>query len=98
GWRRCPGEEPSLVMDGVHNVSNEVALRFLVLAYSLRIGLSGRFLGSANFFKSLGLLAISGVLLPERTEGGNGHHDQSNGREGRPDLLNSALRGRGVRR
>jgi len=57
-----PAKSPSLVMDGAHNVSDEVALAFLVLAYSLRVGLSGRFLRTANLFNSLGLLAISGFL------------------------------------
>ena len=59
----------SLVMDGVHNISDEVALAFLVLAYTLRVGRSGRFLRSANLFNSLGLLAIS-ALLVERDEVG----------------------------
>src|SRR5438874_837902 len=58
-----PARSLSLVMDGVHNVSDEVALGFLVLAYSMRVGLSGRFLRSANLFNSLGLLAISAVLV-----------------------------------
>ena len=58
-----PARSLSLVMDGVHNVSDEVALAFLVLAYTLRVGLSGRFLRSANLFNSLGLLAISAVLV-----------------------------------
>jgi cobalt-zinc-cadmium efflux system protein len=57
-----PAKSLSLVMDGVHNVSDEVALAFLVLAYSMRVGLSGRFLRSANLFNSVGLLAISAVL------------------------------------
>jgi cobalt-zinc-cadmium efflux system protein len=57
-----PANSLSLVMDGVHNVSDEVALAFLVLAYTLRVGLSGRFLRSANVFNSFGLLAISAVL------------------------------------
>jgi cobalt-zinc-cadmium efflux system protein len=58
-----PAKSLSLVMDGVHNISDEVALAFLVLAYSMRVGLSGRFLRSANLFNSLGLLAISAVLV-----------------------------------
>jgi len=58
-----PAKSLSLVMDGVHNVSDEVALAFLVLAYSMRVGLSGRFLRSANLFNSLGLLAISAFLV-----------------------------------
>jgi cobalt-zinc-cadmium efflux system protein len=57
-----PAKSLSLVMDGVHNMSDEVALAFLVLAYSMRVGLSGRFLRSANLFNSVGLLAISAVL------------------------------------
>jgi Co/Zn/Cd efflux system component len=58
-----PAKSLSLVTDGVHNISDEVALAFLVLAYSMRVGLSGRFLRSANLFNSLGLLAISAVLV-----------------------------------
>ena len=58
-----PAKSLSLVMDGVHNVSDEVALAFLVLAYSMRVGLSGRFLRSANLFNSLGMLAISAFLV-----------------------------------
>ena len=58
-----PARSLSLVMDGVHNASDEVALGFLVLAYTLRVGLSGRFLRSANLFNSVGLLAISALLV-----------------------------------
>lgn len=58
-----PAKSLSLVMDGVHNISDEVALAFLVLAYSLRVGLSGRFLRSANLCNSLGLLMISAFLV-----------------------------------
>src|SRR5215471_18262841 len=53
----------SLVIDGVHNLSDELALGFLVLAYTLRTGLSGRLLRTANIFNSVGLLAISGLLV-----------------------------------
>src|SRR3989442_12322776 len=53
----------SLVLDGVHNLSDEIALAFLVLAYTLRTGLSGRLLRSANLFNSLGLLAICAFLV-----------------------------------
>src|SRR5918996_4099733 len=53
----------SLIMDGVHNLSDEVALVLLVLAYSLRAGLSGKLLRYANLFNSVGLLAISGLLI-----------------------------------
>jgi len=57
-----PAKSLSLVMDGVHNVSDEVALAFLLLAYTLRVGLSGRFLRTANLFNSVGLLAVSGLV------------------------------------
>src|SRR3989475_957551 len=53
----------SLVTDGVHNLSDEVALGFLVLAYAMRTGLSSRLLRTANLFNSVGLLAICGLLL-----------------------------------
>jgi cobalt-zinc-cadmium efflux system protein len=53
----------SLIMDGVHNLSDEVALALLVLAYSLRTGLSGRLLRYANLFNSVGLLAICALLV-----------------------------------
>jgi cobalt-zinc-cadmium efflux system protein len=50
-------------MDGIHNLSDEVALVFLVLAYSLRAGLSGKLLRYANLFNSVGLLAIAALLI-----------------------------------
>jgi Co/Zn/Cd efflux system component len=53
----------SLIMDGIHNLSDEVALVLLVLAYSLRAGLSGRLLRYANLFNSVGLLAVSAFLV-----------------------------------
>jgi len=53
----------SLVLDAIHNLSDEVALAFLVLAYSLRAGLSGRLVQSANLINSAGLLAICAFLF-----------------------------------
>ena len=53
----------SLVIDGVHNLSDEVALGFLVLASAMGTGLSSRLLRTANLFNSVGLLAICGLLL-----------------------------------
>jgi cobalt-zinc-cadmium efflux system protein len=55
----------SLIVDGIHNFSDEIAIGFLVLAYTLRRGLSGHLLRSANFFNSVGLLTVSAVLLWE---------------------------------
>jgi cobalt-zinc-cadmium efflux system protein len=53
----------SLIMDGIHNLSDEVALVLLVLAYSLRAGLSGKLLRYANLFNSVGLLATSAFVI-----------------------------------
>jgi len=53
----------SLIMDGIHNLSDEVALVLLVLVYSLRTGLSGKLLRYANLFNSVGLLVISVFLI-----------------------------------
>src|SRR5919106_2347250 len=53
----------SLIMDGVHNLSDEVALLLLVLAYSLRAGLSGKLLRLANLFNSVGLLVVCAFLI-----------------------------------
>ena len=61
-WAGAASNSISLVVDGIHNVSDEVALALLVLAYTLRTGLSGRFLRLANLFNSVGLLGISGLV------------------------------------
>ncbi len=53
----------SLIMDGLHNLSDEVALAFLLVAYSVPTGLSSKFLRSANLFNSFGLLGLSGLLI-----------------------------------
>lgn len=53
----------SLLLDGVHNLSDELALGFLLLAYTLRKGLSGKLLQSANLFNSLGLVAVCSFLV-----------------------------------
>jgi len=53
----------SLIMDGIHNLSDEVALLLLVFAYTFRAGLSGRLLRYANLFNSVGLLAVCAFLI-----------------------------------
>jgi cobalt-zinc-cadmium efflux system protein len=53
----------SLLMDGVHNLSDEMALVALYLAFVLPQGLSRNLLRSANLFNSLGLLAVSGLIV-----------------------------------
>ena len=58
----------SLVMDSIHNLSDEMALVFLYLAFILSQGVSRNLLRSANLFNSLGLVAISGLLLWQAIE------------------------------
>ena len=58
----------SLAMDAIHNLSDELALAFLLLAYTLRTGLSSHFLRSANAFNSVGLLVVSGLLVWQAIE------------------------------
>ena len=53
----------SLITDGVHNLSDEVALGFLLLAYILRSGLSGKLVRLANLFNSVGLTVTCGFLV-----------------------------------
>jgi cobalt-zinc-cadmium efflux system protein len=58
----------SLATDAIHNLSDETGLAFLLLAYTLRTGLSSHFLRSANVFNSFGLLLISGVVVWQAVE------------------------------
>jgi len=65
GWK---AGSLSLAMDGVHNLSDELALVLLYLAFVLPQGLSRSLLRSANLFNSLGLLAVSGLVLWQAVE------------------------------
>jgi cation diffusion facilitator family transporter len=58
----------SLVMDSVHNLSDEMALVFLYLAFVLPLGLSRNLIRSANLFNSVGLIAVSALLLWQAVE------------------------------
>jgi Co/Zn/Cd efflux system component len=58
----------SLVMDSVHNLSDEMALVFLYLAFVLPQGISRHLLRSANVFNSVGLVLVSGLLLWQAVE------------------------------
>jgi Co/Zn/Cd efflux system component len=53
----------SLIMDSIHNLSDELALVFLYLAFVLSRGISRNLLRSANLFNSVGLVLVSGLLL-----------------------------------
>jgi cobalt-zinc-cadmium efflux system protein len=58
----------SLVMDGVHNFSDEIALIALYLAFVLPQGLSRTLLRSGNLFNSIGLVAVSALVLWQAVE------------------------------
>ena len=53
----------SLLMDSVHNLSDELALVCLCLAYGLPVHLSRPLQRSANLLNSVGLITISGLLM-----------------------------------
>jgi len=61
-------ESLSLITDSVHNLSDELALVFLYLAFVLPLGVSRNLIRSANFFNSIGLVAVSGLLLWQAVE------------------------------
>jgi Co/Zn/Cd efflux system component len=58
----------SLLMDSVHNLSDEMALVFLYLAFVMPQGISRHLLRSANVFNSIGLVVVSGLLLWQAVE------------------------------
>lgn len=58
----------SLIMDGIHNISDEAALLMLLLAYTLATGISRRFLLAANFFNSIGLGVVTAYMVLEALE------------------------------
>jgi len=58
----------SLVMDSIHNLSDQMALVFLYLAFVLPSGLSRNLVRSANLFNSAGLIAVSALLLWQAVE------------------------------
>jgi cobalt-zinc-cadmium efflux system protein len=58
----------SLIMDSVHNLSDEMALLFLFLAYVLPITLSRNLQRVANIFNSFGLIGTSVILIWQAVE------------------------------
>ena len=62
GWQ---AKSLSLLMDSIHNLSDEMALVFVFLAFLLPTALSKTLLRSANVLNSIGLLLVSVVLLWE---------------------------------
>jgi cobalt-zinc-cadmium efflux system protein len=58
----------SLIMDGVHNASDELALVCLCLAYFVPLGKTRGLQQSANLLNSLGLIAISAIVAWQAIE------------------------------
>jgi Co/Zn/Cd efflux system component len=58
----------ALLMDSVHNLSDEMGLVLLYLAFVLPLGVSCNLLRSANVFNSVGLIAVSALLLWQAIE------------------------------
>ena len=57
------GHSLSLLMDAIHNLSDELALVCLCLAYLLPLMLSRHLQRSANLLNSVGLIAVSGLMV-----------------------------------
>jgi Co/Zn/Cd efflux system component len=58
----------SLIMDSVHNLSDEAALIFLFLAFILPLTLSRALQRWANLLNSVGLVAVSGLVVWQAVE------------------------------
>jgi cobalt-zinc-cadmium efflux system protein len=58
----------SLLTDSVHNLSDELGMVALWLAFFVARGPSRTLLRTANIFNSIGLIAVSGVLLWQAVE------------------------------
>jgi len=61
-------ESLSLIMDSIHNLSDELALIFIYLAFVLSLGVSRHLLRTANVFNSVGLILVSAMLLWQSVE------------------------------
>ena len=58
----------SLVVDSVHNLSDEIALLFLFLAFVLPLTLSKALQRWANVLNSIGLIAVCGFIVWEAVQ------------------------------
>jgi cobalt-zinc-cadmium efflux system protein len=65
GWQ---ASSLSLIMDGVHNFSDQLAMTAIWLAFIVSRGPSQTLLRGANAFNSVGLIAVSGILLWQAVE------------------------------
>lgn len=62
------GHSSSLIMDAVHNFSDELALVCLCLAYYLPVKMSKNFQRVANMLNSIGLITISALVVWQSVE------------------------------
>ena len=62
------GKSNSLMMDGIHNFSDELALACLYFAYSFPINMSKNLQRTANILNSLGLIAVSIFVIWQSIE------------------------------
>jgi cation diffusion facilitator family transporter len=62
-WAGARASSLSLLMDAVHNFSDELALVCLCLAYMVTVRASRRLQRSANLLNGVGLVAISAALV-----------------------------------
>src|ERR1700682_2438558 len=62
------GHSNSLLMDSVHNFSDELAIICLFLAFVLPVVMSKNFQRIANILNSAGLVIISGLLIWQSVE------------------------------
>jgi cation diffusion facilitator family transporter len=68
GFGGIKGHSNSLLMDSVHNFSDELAMVCLFLAYVLPVVMSKNFQRIANVLNSAGLVIISGLLIWQSIE------------------------------
>jgi cobalt-zinc-cadmium efflux system protein len=62
------GHSNSLIMDGVHNFSDELALVCLYLAYLIPVKMSRNIQRIANVLNSIGIMTICGLLIWQSVE------------------------------
>ena len=65
GWQ---ASSLSLIMDGIHNFSDQLAMVAIWLAFLVSRGPSRTLLRGANILNSVGLIAVSGLLLWQAVE------------------------------
>ena len=65
GWQ---ASSLSLIMDGIHNFSDQLAMVAIWLAFLVSRGPSRTLLRGANVLNSVGLIAVSGILLWQAVE------------------------------